>query len=317
MNSYKPRNFTPKLLENIRALSGLHTDKLTAELMKTVEFSLNNSVCWCINPDAFDLLWHTQLTPDALENIWLPYDSMVIEYVFDYSKTNMKVQPDGDPAYNRVILLFNDRVEGVDQITVVPFWEIMDTTLSRLAEGLHTPSLPNNWTISAYMAGITRDSMNHIDKWSHDKKYLFGKEVHSPELIPTFPYEELLEEGWMVHAANAVGDEIKLALSLLAVLNTERVPLSRVPAPDKLNKKRRANNKPPIPEYRTLNISHPTELLKRIQGTKDSHGTVRPHWRRGHIRNQPYPAKHEQKKIWIRPTVVGVGEANPTDIKII
>jgi hypothetical protein len=317
MNTYKPRNFTPKLLENLSALSKLDTNNVTSDLMKTFESSLNNSVCWCINPDAFDLLWHTQLTPDALENVWLPYDSMVIEYVFDYSKTDIPLNPDSDPAYNRIILLLNDRVEGVDQITLVPFWEIMSPTLARLTKGLAPPTMPNNWTISAYMAGITRDSLNNIDKWSLGTRYLFGQEVHSPELIPTFPYEELTKDEWMTYAANAVGDEIKLALSLLAVLNTERVPLSRIPAPDKLNKKRRANNKPPIPAYRTLNITHPTEVLQRILGTKNSHGTVRPHWRRGHIRNQPYPAKQEQKKIWIRPTVVGVEEANPANIKII
>jgi hypothetical protein len=310
------KNFAPRVQESLLSLAKVTNDKNIRDLLVSYAVGVKRAVCWSIGPDAFDLLWHTQLTPDALEQVWVPYDYMAVEYTFDYLRTGIAPDTGSDPAPNRLVLVTNGRPFGLDRFIVTPFWEMTGNGAPPELMSEWDKWQPNHWTLSPYAAIVREDSLQNVNMWNDESGYKYGPETHSPLVVPSLPLDELQEELFSVHSVRSVADEVRAVLALLAVLNTERVPVKRIPAPEKLNKKRREKGRPEIPAYSTLNISHPTEWTKSIERAQRSGWTVRPHWRRGHIRNQPYPSKHEQKKIWIRPTVVGVGECQPPTIKV-
>jgi hypothetical protein len=112
-----------------------------------------------------------------------------------------------------------------------------------------------------------------------------------------FPLEERLRRG-----ARDVNDECIAAIHLLLALSLERTTHTVIPASAALNKKRARTGKPPLYEYKVLDIvsdlmASPRQTLGRPHG---EHASPRMHKRRGHLRRLG-----TDRVTWVRDTVVG------------
>jgi hypothetical protein len=106
-----------------------------------------------------------------------------------------------------------------------------------------------------------------------------------------------------------IGNLCDPVMSALLLLATDGVPVDRIAAPDKLNRARLKNGKPPIPAHWHVHTGpYVTALTSRGQRRKDAqgghHSSPIPHLRRGHKR--VLNAYHGGQTIWVRDAVVNV-----------
>lgn len=108
-------------------------------------------------------------------------------------------------------------------------------------------------------------------------------------------------------AAGDLFDEVLAPLVVTSILSCRNTTVERVEASQKLNKKRAASGKPPIPGYSFISISAPPDRQVST-GQGGTHASPRSHLRRGHIRRY----KETGKTIWVQATMVnanGPGQA--------
>lgn len=89
--------------------------------------------------------------------------------------------------------------------------------------------------------------------------------------------------------------------SALAALSSRGPEIHTVPAPARLNKQRALKGKPPIFEYRVVQI--PAWARERAAGQGGSHASPRLHWRRGHDRRLG-----EGRKTFVHAHLVGCAD---------
>ncbi len=104
-------------------------------------------------------------------------------------------------------------------------------------------------------------------------------------------------------AASDCADEALAVMHLLIALSLDKGRHETIPAPAKLNKKRAKRKKPPLFEYKVLDIvadvlSPPKEVTHGREG--HHHASPRMHTRRGHVRKLA-----SGKATWIRNAIVG------------
>ena len=104
-------------------------------------------------------------------------------------------------------------------------------------------------------------------------------------------------------AATDVGAEAFAVMHLLMALSLDKGRHTTLPAPEKLNRKRAKRKKPPLFEYKVLDIvadvlSPPKEVVHGRTGSH--HASPRMHTRRGHVRKLA-----SGKATWIRNAIVG------------
>lgn len=109
----------------------------------------------------------------------------------------------------------------------------------------------------------------------------------------------------MSAAAANIGDPV---MAGLMILNTRNVERETVRVPDKLNKARTKNGKPPIPPYDRVNAApYVTAIMmrgkqrERSEGQGGTHASPVPHLRMGHPRTYA-----DGRSIFIRDTLVNV-----------
>lgn len=90
-------------------------------------------------------------------------------------------------------------------------------------------------------------------------------------------------------------------ISALAALSSRGPEIRTLPAPAKLNKQRAKKGKPPLFEYRIVEI--PAWAKAKAEGLGGTHASPRLHWRRGHVRHLPAGST-----TLVRPCLVGVAE---------
>lgn len=102
-------------------------------------------------------------------------------------------------------------------------------------------------------------------------------------------------------AAQYVGHHTAFFLSALAALSSKGPEIRVRPAPEKLNKQRAKKGKPPLFEYRIVEI--PAWAKAKAEGLGGTHASPRLHWRRGHERRLG-----EDRKTFVHACLVGVAE---------
>jgi hypothetical protein len=90
-------------------------------------------------------------------------------------------------------------------------------------------------------------------------------------------------------------------VSALAALSSKGPEIRTLPAPAKLNKQRAKKGRPPIFEYRIVEI--PAWAKAKAEGLGGTHASPRLHWRRGHERRLG-----EDRKTFVHACLVGVAE---------
>lgn len=100
-----------------------------------------------------------------------------------------------------------------------------------------------------------------------------------------------------------LNDEIWAALSFAALTSCANVEIETEPAPEKLNKKRKAAGKTPFFAVNRLSVGDASYLSRRAggRGGDGTHASPRTHLRRGHIRML------EGRGIWVNAAVVNAG----------
>lgn len=86
-------------------------------------------------------------------------------------------------------------------------------------------------------------------------------------------------------------------------IQSKGVVLKTEPAPEKLNKKREKQGKPPIYEHRIVTLGRPTQIYGSDGADIGDRSSPRMHWRRGHLRDLP-----SGKRVPVSPALVGVAE---------
>jgi hypothetical protein len=98
-----------------------------------------------------------------------------------------------------------------------------------------------------------------------------------------------------------VANHVCFFTSVLAALSSKGPEIRTLPAPEKLNKQRAKKGRPPIFEYRIVEI--PAWAKAKAEGLGGTHASPRLHWRRGHVRHFRTGCT-----TLIRPCLVGVAE---------
>jgi hypothetical protein len=116
----------------------------------------------------------------------------------------------------------------------------------------------------------------------------------------------------------SLGNLVDPVMTALLLLNTDGVPVDRIPAPEKLNKQRAKNLKPLIPAHWRVNTDDYVTALtaRRTPGAKHAlgghHSSPVPHLRRGHSRH--LHAMHGGGTVWIRDAVVNLKNGNEESV---
>lgn len=263
---------------------------------------------WHIGPAALPLVWNTDLSPELVSNIRLPFSRMSIEYNFDYARLgyDVDVRPGRFAARKRIIVL-EESSEGIELFSVY----YVDEKFAAL-----DPDASVGWTVSLGKLTIPWEAMKDPSVWILEKeqKYVFSNSATStarPYVSPSLPsyaaqvrrMSQKQIDMLLRVATTELFDEVRVFLGLMCILSCDNAPVERIAPPAKLNKKRARHGKAALPEYRTLHITDHTTREKR--GVVGTHASPVTHWRRGHIRNQPTAKGIVQK--WIKPTIVGTG----------
>jgi hypothetical protein len=132
---------------------------------------------------------------------------------------------------------------------------------------------------------LRRDQFVHVLPLGEDAYSYYPKEEHQ------------------LRAASDVADEALAVMHLLIALSLDKGRHETLPAPEKLNRKRAKRKKPPLFEYKVLDIvadvlSPPKEVIHGREG--HHHASPRMHTRRGHVRKLA-----SGKATWIRNAIVG------------
>jgi len=115
-------------------------------------------------------------------------------------------------------------------------------------------------------------------------------------------YDHYPEHERKNRVARDLADEALAVTHLLMALALDHGRHEVLPAPTKLNKKRVKRDRPPLYEYKVLDIV--ADVMAPVQASKPhqggSHASPRMHKRRGHIRRLT-----SGKNTWVRNTIVG------------
>lgn len=102
----------------------------------------------------------------------------------------------------------------------------------------------------------------------------------------------------------------RLLEATLRVLNCKNIRASKIPAPDKLNKKRGRTGKTPVFAYHVLDVVRPGQTLSRPPGVTGGGAIQRAHLCRGHIKHYAKDAPLLGKHVgafWWEPHLRGHG----------
>jgi hypothetical protein len=133
------------------------------------------------------------------------------------------------------------------------------------------------WTYHGITTGLRRSGGQH--HWMHDPDGVFDAED---------------QEYWSAMP-------MQFAMSALAALSSRGPEVRVQPAPEKLNTQRAKKGRPPIFEYRIVEI--PAWAKEKAEAGGGTHASPRLHWRRGHERRLP-----SGTKTFVHAHLVGAAE---------
>lgn len=312
-------HYTPKIIEEWSALRNtvrrspkVPTGEIIDDSATWLLEVLEQGVCWSINQDAFPLVWNTDISSLDFENSRLPYPTMCIEYEFDYQflgVTKEKIDKLADAAVRRVIMLTE---VDEDCFALISAYQPEDTSMME--------NMKVSWMFSPLAMMFSYSSFDDMEKWMkvtpEELSIQFStRKALEPWVVPAAPmFQEAFEnmtEAQLQGLMTDMADEIRVAFGLLGILSCNNAPIREILPPAQLNKKRNKRGKSPLPTYRTLHISDHVNRPK-TSDSHNGHASPRTHWRRGHIRNQPTAKGYIRK--WIKPTIVGTGDAPKPEV---
>ena len=270
---------------------------------------------WTLGPQVLPFVWHTAMSNDALDGARLPYPNMVLEYNYCAEALGITtpIREGNVEAAKRVTILIEQTRAGVDGFVMAAYAKANPPCSQH-----HLPSAPA-WIPSFYALFISYKALSKIEshfEQINDSEWLIHYDKGGINPFPWLSFGQLAEKEPSTRRngmLEELGDDLKIVIGLLAILNCSNAPTTTIPAPKFLNRKRKKKGKVLIPEYRTLHVSAPAATTSRVSLSSTA-GPRATHWRRGHIRNQP-TAKGPIRK-WIKPCIIGAGTATPKEVVV-
>ncbi len=147
-------------------------------------------------------------------------------------------------------------------------------------------------------------------------------ETGEPETMVIGPYDGDVSRKQTMDSFSQLGKNVitmsRHMLNCLEVLNSKGVSTQRVPAPMKLNKKRRKRGKPQIVDFHTLSLYRVDPKSRTVLGQREPSGepgSKRGHWRRAHLRTYTDDryVNMKGKSTLIKQTWIGGGKSKTPD----
>lgn len=184
----------------------------------------------------------------------------------------------GGRLKNAGLLVFEDRInEDVDKLTVITCGPGKDNT------GIVVEAMP-------IIATWFEANRGENGEWHWSSAAKGGKFANSSGC--DFGYEGIEDTS---------SRSVSAMYGALGFLATKEAEITRLPAPERLNKRRRLKGKTPVGERCIVTIKR-SSLVRNGYAIEDRN-SPRPHWRRGHLRRLKTGSV-----IPIPPCIVGAGE---------
>jgi len=250
---------------------------------------------WCINDHARDLIMNTTIPDELLPDLQLPFPKMLVEYQAYIDQDLIAQDPMRVASPQRILVIDDDGAGGLD---VQPLWH----------DG-------RKWCAYGFKSRVSRDAIQTASEWcTRHKNYEYEFDIRHPNLprlvdvVPGYG-EAALHYAQQSGRAEALAEvaceilcEVSIVLGLMAVLACDNCPVERVVPSRFKQERRKSQRRRPLPEYRILKLG---TLPTTTEGMGQSGGKKRPHWRRGHIRNQP--TSRGVVRRWIKPVLINAG----------
>lgn len=249
-----------------------------------------------------------KLVQDVRYPTRLPYPVIALEYHCPYTMGNSKMAKHEVPSSKRIAIA----AEYEALISLVPecIGKIAETnpTASKLGYFIlpvFSEDEERIWTPPPAAMFMPRGGNESLSiKGSKDGVVLDFLSNHLAVLpLGKAAYESYPIAERPTRAARDVADEALAVCHLMTALSLDKGRHVTLPAPEKLNRKRAKKGRPPLYEYKMLDIvadvmSPPTEGVSHGKGSH--HASPRMHSRRGHVRKLA-----SGKTTWIRNSIIG------------
>lgn len=238
----------------------------------------------------------------------LPYPIVAVEYHCDYIKYPLNDPENELASSKRIALAVETEVLLSEEFQVLR--QMTETNPCVEKEGYFILPIayaddPDVWTpppTAVFMPRSGKLTTAHVQKPGGTViDYLVEHIVTLP--LGKLTYTQYDQKIRVERMAKDLADEIIAIEHMQAALSLDKGRHTTLPAPERLNRKRAKKQKPPLYEYKVLDIvadvmHEPKENTH--ERTTGSHASPRLHTRRGHVRKLA-----SGKTTWIRNAIVG------------
>lgn len=281
---------------------------LEAAIIHNVSYQLSNSTKFLM-PDDCDV-GIGEVTDEVFQLARPPFDSIVLEWT--ESKIEITHSKEGSRLSKGKCVALVTSIENILRLIPTDIRDILDEQYSKPVRE------SNSYTAFVVVPFMQVEGL-HFSQWS-EPQFAIGvlvrpdgsRLVRDLALMPFSVRDEAKRNGESVSeyidkSLHSWASFATVATKAMACLNASNVNSVTLPAPDKLNKKRLKNGKPPFFEYKILDIFlgadhsdlHSKDARNSIEGWMNSgkrlhavrghlmrsHGMIV--WRRSHMRGNP------------------------------
>jgi hypothetical protein len=259
-------------------------------------------------------LWNIDLLSTDFTDLWLPYEKMAIEYDFPNDLLNpleerQRIDPHIEAGPARVALIIARGDDSSQQgFRVMSFWR-------------STQPGRSHWVFAPSYVYVDRSHLMNLDAWMKDDSMGLCTELDPKPHVPMikgliYPFEKNLALGYTpTQMASDLVDDIKLILSIMAMLSCSNIEVVSEEPSKWLNAKRKKKGKPPLPRYHAITLHNTKASAKAHREAAEeerTHASPRPHWRRGHPRTYA-----SGKRVWVRPCRIRGGDGHLPEYELI
>jgi hypothetical protein len=306
-----PRNYFIKALD---ALTGYEDTPVSEDFNCLKDYLMTGAQCWHLEPHVLEMIWNTEIDPSLFETLRLPMPLMAVEYDFEHSLLHLGPPKEGRmECPPRCTIMADSTALG---IAFLNLYGADRKDLQNWIEGIivyqfFTGEHHKTWQLIPYMTLIPYSELAAVASVFSGDQYEMPLRMEGlvPGLTLDFMAQQLSMDtdtlvADLVHL-NPMMDDIRVCFGLLQLMQCHNVPVTTLSAPAKLNRKRVARGKAPLPSYRAIRISGAPQRQHTAATGADHRASPRAHMRRGHVRRQFYPSQQTHKNRWIMPTLIG------------
>ena len=319
MSDIQTLNYTSHAIEDIKAMAQGFPPKFaaTAAKLRKVTLMLDQAVKFLL-PDNGDLVDFAHIDAATMDLLRLPFPLVVLEVPFPPTGSIIESGPMKETSSSRRIVLAWDESFAA-RSAIAPDY----TEPGVYVVAVYYTDETREWVVSPVGLFMPRDNdIRTVADGAHDKAEQLAVEallaqaaitqksqvldVRYFDVLPQLKALMSAEVGEDVTQARMqmdVRDEMLFTWGFCVTVNCVNVAVATVAPPEKLNAKRIRNGKPPLYEYKVLELPEPRQggasAQYRLDGLRQG---PRQHLRRGHPRRL-----QDGRVTYVRAAVIGTG----------